>query len=62
MPTTSEGKTVKRVRPPDGCRGPAALANEAMVTGNGPHPPVALEPSPPGASLVVLAGRATRVP
>ena len=29
---------------------------------DGPHPPAELEPSPPGASLVVLAGRATRVP
>jgi hypothetical protein len=39
-----------------------ALTNEAIVTSGGPHPPVELEPSPPGASVVVLAGRATRVP
>jgi hypothetical protein len=30
--------------------------------GDGPQPPAELEPSPPSASLVVLAGRATRVP
>ena len=35
------------------------LANDAVVTRNGPHPPATLEPSPPGASLLNRAGRAT---
>jgi hypothetical protein len=39
-----------------------ALANEAVATRDGPHPLAELEPSPPGASIVVRAGRATRVP
>ena len=39
-----------------------ALANKAVVTRDGPHPWAELEPSPPGASVVVLAGRATHVP
>jgi hypothetical protein len=39
-----------------------ALAHEAVVTGDGTHPLVSWKPSPPGGELVVLAGRATRVP
>jgi hypothetical protein len=39
-----------------------ALAHEAADHRGRPHPPAELEPSPPGASFVVLAGRATRVP
>ena len=39
-----------------------ALAHEAVVTEDGPRPLRELKPLPPGASLVVLAGRATRVP
>jgi hypothetical protein len=38
------------------------LANEAVVTWNGLHPTLELEPSAPRANLVVLAGRATYVP
>jgi hypothetical protein len=38
------------------------LPTRQVVTEDGPHPPVEPEPSPPGASIVVLAGRATRVP
>jgi hypothetical protein len=41
---------------------PSRLANEAVVSVVGPHPAVEPEPSPPGASVVVLASRATRVP
>jgi hypothetical protein len=48
--------------PTHACRGPVALANQAVVTRNGPHPLVELAPLPPGASIVVLAGRATHVP
>jgi hypothetical protein len=39
-----------------------ALAHEAVVTEDGSHFLASLEPSPPGASVVLLAGRATRVP
>jgi len=42
--------------------GPAALANQAVVTRNEPHPLAEQELLPPGASIVVLAGRATHVP
>src|SRR5215213_6016023 len=38
--------------PPDGCRGPTALANEAGVTEDGPHPPAELAPSLPAPSHV----------
>ena len=41
---------------------PSRLAHEAVVTEDGPHPAVQLEPLRPGASAAVLAGRATRVP
>ena len=41
---------------------PRALGHEAVVTEDSPHPPDELEPSRQGAGLVVLAGRATRVP
>jgi hypothetical protein len=36
--------------PTPACRGPAALANQAVVTRNGPYSLVELEPLPPGAS------------
>jgi hypothetical protein len=39
-----------------------ALAHEAVVTKDGLTPMPELEPSPPGKSIVVLAGRTTRVP
>jgi hypothetical protein len=39
-----------------------ALGYEAVVTEDGPHPQSSSEPSPPGRSIVVLAGPATRVP
>jgi hypothetical protein len=38
-----------RIRP-DGCRGPAALANEGRVALDGPHPLPEVVPSPPGRS------------
>jgi hypothetical protein len=41
---------------------PLRLANEVVVTAGGPYAAVELEPSPLGAALVVLAGRATYVP
>jgi hypothetical protein len=52
--TTSNGEAAWHpVRiPPDGCRGPAALANEAGVTEDGPHPAAEVVPSPPGPSHV----------
>ena len=64
MPTTSEGKTVKRrvQIPPDGCRGPTALANQAGVTEDGPHPPAELVPLLPGRAMFTLTGRAPDVP
>jgi hypothetical protein len=37
---------------PNGCRGPAALANEAGVTEDGPDPAAEVVPSPPGPSHV----------
>src|SRR5215211_8950358 len=43
----------RRVRPPQSnCRGPAALANQAGVTEDGPRPPAELVPSLPGPSHV----------
>jgi hypothetical protein len=49
--TSVDGARPKRVRiPPDGCRGPAALANEARVALDRPHPLPELVPSPPGRS------------
>jgi hypothetical protein len=49
--TSVAGARPKRVRiPPDGCRGPAALANEARVALDRPHPSPELVPSPPGRS------------
>ena len=46
-----------------GCRDPLrALAHQAVVTEDGPRPLRELGTVPSGASLVVLAGRATRVP
>jgi hypothetical protein len=49
MPTTSEGKTVKRrvQIPPDGCRGPTALANEAGAPRTGLTLRANWQPSPP---------------
>jgi hypothetical protein len=44
------------------CAPPSRLAHEAVVTADRPTLGSSWEPSPPGASLVVLAGRATRVP
>jgi hypothetical protein len=41
---------------------PSRLAYEALVTAGGPHRAVEPEPSPLGASVVVLVGRAIRVP
>jgi hypothetical protein len=38
--------------PPHGCRGPAALANDAGVTEDEPHPAAEVVPSPPGPSHV----------
>jgi hypothetical protein len=47
------GTPRRRVRiPPDGCRGPVALAYEAGVTEDRPHPPAELVPSLPGPSHV----------
>jgi hypothetical protein len=48
--------------PRDLCRGPAALANEADVTGVEPHHAVELVPTLPGPMNVVLSGRAASVP
>ena len=46
-----------------GCREPSGLfPTRRRVTEDGPRPLGALEPSPPGSSIVVLTGRATRVP
>ncbi len=39
-----------------------ARAFEAVAGANEPHPRDKVEPSPPGGSIVVLTGRATRVP
>jgi hypothetical protein len=39
-----------------------ALGNDAVVTEEGPHPRDQLEPALSGRSIVVLTGRATRVP
>jgi hypothetical protein len=48
-----------RVRmPPDGCRGPAALANNAGNLRDGPHLAVELVPTLPGSTNFVLVGRA----
>jgi hypothetical protein len=47
---------------PTRCREPLALGHDPVVIADGPHPQVSWEPSPPGASRVVLTGRATRVP
>jgi hypothetical protein len=38
------------------------LGHGSVVTEDGPHPLAEQEPLPPGESVVVLAGRATRVP
>jgi hypothetical protein len=52
-----------RVRmPPDGCRGPAALANNAGSLRDGPHLAVELVPTLPGSTNVVDVGRAVTVP
>ena len=46
-----------------GCREPSGLfSTRRRVAEDGPRPLGALEPSPPGSSIVVLTGRATRVP
>jgi hypothetical protein len=37
-------------------------AHDAVVTREGPHPPAELEPSLPGATILIRAGRATHVP
>jgi hypothetical protein len=51
--TSDAGAALDRVRiPPDGCRGPAALANEAGVPDDGPHPAAKVVPSVPGPSHV----------
>jgi hypothetical protein len=48
---------------PEGCRGPFwALAHEAVVTEDGPHPLVEAQPTAPRYARVILAGRATSVP
>jgi hypothetical protein len=65
-PTSAAQGIQRRVRiPPDGCRGPAALANEACVTEDGPHPAAEVMPSPPGPSHVhphrPCPGRALRI-
>jgi hypothetical protein len=39
-----------------------ALRNDAVIAGDGSHPPNELELSPPGASIVVLTSHATCVP
>jgi hypothetical protein len=52
--------TPKSPRP--GAASLPTLAQDAVVTEDGPHPVGELEPSPPGRSIVVLAGGATRVP
>jgi hypothetical protein len=44
------------------CRTLGALANEAVVDLDEPHPTVELEPAPPRTSRVVLAGRAPTRP
>jgi hypothetical protein len=43
-------------------RASVSLANEAGVTGVGPHPLVQVVPKLPGSTDVVLTGRATTVP
>jgi hypothetical protein len=48
--------------PNPACREACGPATQAVVTRNGPHPLAERELSPPGTSLVVLAGRATHVP
>jgi hypothetical protein len=49
--TSVAGARPKRVRiRPDGCRGPAALANEGRVALDGPHPLPEVVPSPTGRS------------
>jgi hypothetical protein len=51
-----------RVSPP-GCREPSGLLPATRLSPRDrPHPPVEREPSPPGTRVVVLGGRATRVP
>ena len=48
---------------PTRCREPSGLLpTRRRIIEEGPHPQTSSEPSPSGASLVVLAGRATRVP
>ena len=39
-----------------------AIAQETVVTEDGPHPPVKVEPSAPRCVRVILTGRATSVP
>ena len=51
--TWAAGVARQRVRiPPDGCRGPAALANEAGATQDGLHPAAEVVPSLPGPSHI----------
>jgi hypothetical protein len=57
--TTLRGKLGSGVRLP---RALQALAHEAVVTEDGPHPPVGAEPTAPQCARVILAGRATSVP
>jgi len=61
--TSGSGAARRRVRiPPDGRRGPTALANQAGVTEDGPHPPAELVPLLPGRAMFTLTGRAPDVP
>jgi hypothetical protein len=48
--------------PPDGCRGPAALANEAGVTEDGPHLAPEVVPSLQARAMFTLTGHALDVP
>jgi hypothetical protein len=50
------------MRPNDAAAPRSRLANDAVVTEDGPHPPVEAEPTATRCSRVILAGRATSVP
>ena len=62
--TTSDGEGAGRqvLIPPDPCRGPAVLGDDAGVTGLSLTLAVELVPTLPGLADVVSAGRATSVP
>jgi hypothetical protein len=47
---------------PNAAAPPSRVAHETVVTENGPYPPIELEAVASGCEVVVLVGRATRVP